>query len=257
MKRHHCLTSVLLPLAALVSVSVSLLVPVQSAHAQPAAPAQVAPDYSSTSGVIPWSAIMEKPLAGTANAGAPNAAQTGAADMGAADAIKGDAVKGDAKPVHEELSRSNLKDAIREFNAGEAGAKKPGDEEPAPGATTLRNPLSPAAKAAQAQANRAEWASVYTSGSLMDEVLPWAIAASSVLVLGLAVKLWLGYVRAKAARPGMRRRAARKRSERSARSLRSSASSTSSAEFQDQASASSRSPAPSDSSRQRQRSPRV
>ena len=252
MKRRHCLTSVLLSLAALVSVSVSLLVAVQSAHAQPAAPAQVAPDYSSTSGVIPWSAIMEKPLAGTANAGAPNAAQTGAADMGAADAVKGD-----AKPVHEELSRSNLKDAIREFNAGEAGTKKPGDEEPAPGATTLRNPLSPAAKAAQAQANRAEWASAHTSGSLMDEVLPWAIAASSVLVLGLAVKLWLGYVRAKAARPGMRRRAARKRSERSARSLRSSASSTSSAEFQDQASASSRSPAPSDSSRQRQRSPRV
>ena len=251
MTRRDCLFSVLLALAASVHLS--------AVHAQPAAPAQAAPDYSSTSGVIPWSAIMEKSSTGAADAGSARAPGTQSTD----------AVKGDGKPIHEELSRSNLKEAIREFNADEAGAKKPAGEGPAPGATVLRNPLSPAAKAAQAQANEAEWASLRESGGLMAEILPWAVAVSVALALGLAAKMWLGYMRAKAARPGMRRRAARKRNRRSLRaspasvasvdsvdsvdSSNSSLPGSSSANLQEHASTSTRSAAPGDSSRQRQR----
>jgi hypothetical protein len=182
--------------------------PLWVAHAQPAAPAPAAPDYSSTSGVIPWSAIMEKPSAGntnTANTGSASAAGTAATD----------AVKGDGKPIHEELSRSNLQEAIKEFNAGEGGIKKPESDSPAAGANPLRNPLSSAAKAAQAQANRAEWANVSQYDRVIDDLLPWAWITTILLLLGLAFKLWLNYMKAKAARPGMRRRAARKRSHRS------------------------------------------
>lgn len=251
MTRHDCLFSVLLALAASVHLS--------AVHAQHAAPAQEAPDYSSASGVIPWSAIMEKSSTGAADSGSARAPGTQSTD----------AVKGDVKPIHEELSRSNLKEAIREFNADEAGAKKPAGEGPAPGATVLRNPLSPAAKAAQAQANEAEWASLRESGGLMAEILPWAVAFSVALVLGLAAKMWLGYMRAKAARPGKRRRAARKRNTRSLRasldspappdsvdspnSSNSSLPGSSSANLQEHASTSTRSAAPGASSRQRKR----
>ena len=257
MTRHDCLFSVLLALAASVHLS--------AVHAQPAAPAQAAPDYSSASGVIPWSAIMEKSSTGAADSGSARAPGTQSTD----------AVKGDVKPIHEELSRSNLKEAIREFNADEAGAKKPAGEGPAPGATVLRNPLSPAAKAAQAQANEAEWASLRESGGLMAEILPWAVAFSVALVLGLAAKMWLGYMRAKAARPGKRRRAARKRNTRSLRasldspappappdsvdsvdspnSSNSLLPGSSSANLQEHASTSTRSAAPGASSRQRKR----
>lgn len=200
MKRQNHFYPVLLALA--------VGMPLPAAHAQPAAPAQTAPDYSSTSGVIPWTAIMEKPLAGAAGAGSASAAATGATD----------AVKGDGKPIHEELSRENLKESIREFNAGEAGAKKPGTEEPADGTNPVRNPLSTAAKAAKEQANRADWAKVNQRDGALDDVLPWAFAVAALLLMGLAIKVWLSYLKAKAARPGMRRRAARKRSHRSSRS---------------------------------------
>lgn len=200
MNRQNCVIFLLLALAA--------SAPWTAATAQPAAPTPAAPDYSSTSGVIPWSAIMENPLAGAANAGSASAAATGATD----------AVKGDGKPIHEELSRSNLQESIREFNAGDVGAKKPDDAEPTSAANPLRKPLTPAAKTAQEQANRAEWASASPYDRLMHDVLPWAWAVSCLLVIGLAAKLWLNYVRAKAARPGMRRRAARQRSHRSSRS---------------------------------------
>ena len=212
MERRIHFLSVLLALAA--------SAPLYAAQAQQATPAQVAPDYSSTSGVIPWSAIMEKPLGGLA--GAADAGSPGQASQ--VNPAATDAVKGDGKPIHEELSRSNLQDAIKAFNAGEAGAKKPDSDEPAAGSNAQRNPLSPAIKAAKQQANRAEWAKVNQSDGWVDDVLPWAWAVAGLMALGLAFTLWLSYLRAKATRPGMRRRAARKKSHRTSLSSRSSPS---------------------------------
>ena len=212
MKRRIHFLSVLLMLAASAPLCAA-----QAQSISPPAPAQMSPDYSSTSGAIPWSAIMEKPLAGSAGA-----ADTASPNQ--ASPVATDAVKGDGKPIHEELSRSNLQEAIKEFNAGEAGVKKTDGDEPAAGSNPQRNPLSPTARAAKEQANRAEWAKVNESNAWVDDVLPWAWAVAGLLALGLAFRLWLSYLRAKAARPGMRRRAARKRSHRSS-SLSPSASS--------------------------------
>ena len=174
-------------------------VPLWAAQVQPAAPAQMALDANLSSGNS-WSAGLEKPPAGGLGANTPNQPSPAATD----------AVKGDGKPIHEELSRSNLQEAIKEFNAGEAGGKKPNGDEPATASNPQRNPLSPAAKAAKEQANRAEWAKVNQPNAWGDDVLPWAWAVAGLLSVGLAFRLWLSRLRAKAARPGMRRRAARK-----------------------------------------------
>ena len=188
------------------------------ASAQSAAPAQVAPDYSSTSGVIPWSAIMEKPLAaGTANSGASHAAGGQGSGEGGADAGQG---TGNAN--HEELSRSSLKESIREFNAGDTVVQKPEGTEDNPTANPLRKPLTSAGAKAAQKSNRDQWAAISQHEGMIDDALPWAFGLAGLLAVGFAVKVWLNYLQAKAARPGMRRRAARKRSRRSSSSSASS-----------------------------------
>lgn len=184
---------------------------VDPAHAQPAAPAPVAPDYSSTSGVIPWSAIMEKPLAaGTANADSPQAVGNAAAGRGSSDASKGG---GNAS--HEELSQSSLKESIREFNAGDNAVKKPDAGEANATANPLRKPVTSAAAKAAQKANNDQWAAISLRDEMVADALPWAYGVATLLAVGFGVKVWLNYMQAKAARPGLRRRAARRRSHRS------------------------------------------
>ena len=188
------------------------------AHAQPAAPAQVAPDYSGTSGVIPWSAIMEKPLAaGTAHSGASKVpGGRGSGEDGV------DASNGAGNASHEELSQSSLKQSIREFNAGDTVIKKPEGTEDNPTANPLRKPLTSAGAKAAQKSNRDQWAAISQHEGMIDDALPWAFGLAGLLAVGFAVKVWLNYLQAKAARPGMRRRAARKRSRRSSSSSASS-----------------------------------
>jgi hypothetical protein len=177
------------------------------AHAQSAAPAQVAPDYSGTSGVIPWSAIMEKPLAaGMANAGSGNAG----GGQGSSDANRG---AGSAS--HEELTQSSLRESIREFNSGETGVKKPEGTGENPAVNPLRKPVTSAAAKAAHKSNHDQWAAMSLRDEMIADALPWAYGIAGLLAVGFAVKVWLNYMQAKAARHGVRRRAARKRSRRS------------------------------------------
>ena len=192
------------------------------AQAQPAAPAQVAPDYSSTSGVIPWSAIMEKPLSGMANPVLRNAAGAQGSSEGGTDASKG---AGNAS--HEELSRANLRESIREFNEGDGAVKKPDSAQPNSTANPLRKSVSSAAGKAAQQSNRDQWAAISLRDEMINDALPWVYGLAGLLAVGFAVKVWLNNMQAKAARPGMRRRAARKRSRRSSGSSGSSSSSSS------------------------------
>ena len=181
------------------------------AHAQPAAPAQVAPDYSGTSGVIPWSAIMEKPLAaGTAHSGASKVpGGRGSGEDGV------DASNGAGNASHEELSQSSLKQSIREFNAGDNAVKKPEATEENATANPLRKPVTSAAAKAAQKSQHDQWAAITLRDEMIDAALPWAFGLGGLLTVGFAGKVWLNYMQAKAARPGMRRRSARKRSRRS------------------------------------------
>ena len=178
------------------------------AHAQPAAPAQVAPDYSGTSGVIPWSAIMEKPLAaGTAHSGASKVpGGRGSGEDGV------DASNGAGNASHEELSQSSLKQSIREFNAGDNAVKKPETTEENATANPLRKPVTSAAAKAAQKSQHDQWAAITLRDEMIDAALPWAFGLGGLLTVGFAGKVWLNYMQAKAARPGMRRRSARKRS---------------------------------------------
>ena len=171
------------------------------AQAQPAAPAQVAPDYSGTSGVIPWSAIMEKPLA------------AGPSHSGASKVPDGtDTSNGAGNASHEELSQSSLKQSIREFNAGDNAVKKPETTEENATANPLRKPVTSAAAKAAQKSQHDPWAAITLRDEMIDAALPWAFGLGGLLTVGFAGKVWLNYMQAKAARPGMRRRSARKRS---------------------------------------------
>lgn len=178
------------------------------AHAQPASPAIAPVDSGSTSGVIPWSAIMERPSAG----GPASFDKPGEVGMGADMGI-GNAVKEAVRPIHEGLSQSGVIQSIREFDSDIGGGSRrpenPGQNSagyssgiPKPGAPT---------KTAQ-QIKREQEAASGMLDELVREATPWAAGLMGLLALGFATKVWMDWLHAKAARPGKQRRSGRRRS---------------------------------------------
>ncbi len=178
------------------------------AHAQPAAPAITPADSSSTSGVIPWSAIMERPSSG----GPASFDKPGEVGMGADMGI-GNTVKEAVRPIHEGLSQSGVIQSIREFDSGMGGGGKrqenPGQNS-AGHPSGIPTPVTPA-KTAQ-QIRREQEAASGMLDQLVKEATPWAAGLMGLLALGFAAKVWMDWMHAKAARPGKLRRSGRRRS---------------------------------------------
>ena len=178
------------------------------AHAQPAAPAMAPADSSSTSGVIPWSAIMERPSSG----GPASFDRPGEAGMGADMGI-GNTVKEAVRPIHEGLSQSSVIQSIREFDADIGGG---GRRQENPGQNSAGHPSgspTPVAPAKTAQQIRREQeAASGMLDQLVKEATPWAAGLMGLLALGFAAKAWMDWMHAKAARPGKLRRSGRRRS---------------------------------------------
>lgn len=196
------------------------------AQAQPASPASApspasipsptgAPvDPGSTSGVIPWSAIVEKP---TAN-GPDSFDRPGDMGMGI-----GSTVKEAVRPIRDELSQSGVIQSLREFDSDLGGGNRRRENA---GQNSVGyssgNPLPVApAKSAQ-QIKREQQAASGMLDQLIREATPWAAGLMGLLALGFAAKLWMDWLHAKAARPGkLRRSAGRRRSRHSASSVES------------------------------------
>lgn len=179
-----------------------------TAHAQPALPAGSGADAKATSGVIPWSAIMDGAPAD--NAGFNDRPADVGAGTGAGIA---NTVKEAVRPVHDGLVHSAIVQTLREFDSDTGGGPKRQDNterstpsHPAGGGT----PAAPARSAQQIQRDQSAAAAMLDG--LIREVTPWAIGSMGLVGLGLLGKLWLDYMHAKAARPGKMRRSARRKS---------------------------------------------
>ena len=176
-----------------------------AAHAQPAAPAGISPDKGSVTGVIPWSAIMD--------ATPPDG--PGRFDKPALEGI-GNAFKEAVRPIHESLSQSGVLQSIREFDADIGGGNQRESAGQRADGTSVDRPYAAApAKSAQ-QLQREQLAASVMTEKLIKEAAPWAVGLAALFGLGYLAKAWLDHLHRKAAGPGARRRAARKKSRRSA-----------------------------------------
>lgn len=202
-----------LRLALLAALMASLALAL-SANAQPASPAS-APSPASdpvesggTSGVIPWSAIIERPSAGSQAA----FDKPGEAGMGAGMNI-GNTLKEAIRPIHEGLAQSGVIQSIREFDSDLGGGnrrRENADQDPVRYSSGSPMPVGPK-KTAQ-QISREQQAASGMLDELVKEATPWAMGVMGVLALGFATKAWMDWLHAKAARPGKLRRSGRRRS---------------------------------------------
>ena len=198
--------------ACLVTLLASLVLAL-SAHAQPASPAGAQSEPGTTSGVIPWSAIMES---------LPTGAQESFDKPGEPGVNIGNTIKEAVRPIHEGLSQSGVIQSIREFDSEFGGGNRRRDNtgENAFGYSSgSPSPLAPT-KSAQ-QIRREQQAAASMHDQLVKEVTPWAVGMMGLLAVGFATKAWIDWLHAKTARPGKLRRSARRRSHRSASSLQS------------------------------------
>ena len=244
-----------LRLALLAALTVSLILAV-SANAQTAStasapsPASDPVESGGTSGVIPWSAIIERPSAGSQAA----FDKPGEAGMGAGMNI-GNTVKEAIRPIHEGLAQSGVIQSIREFDSDLGGGnrrRENADQDPVRYSSGSPMPVGPTKTTQQIQ--REQHAASGLLDELVKEATPWAAGLMGVLALGFATKAWMGWLHAKAARPGKLRRSGRRRSRSS-----TNGSSSSSSSFQSLAGAQATLDAPStqgldSSSRRRRRS---
>lgn len=195
------------PRACLAALAASLALAL-SAHAQPASPAATPEEPGSTSGVIPWSAIMERPSAG----GPASFDKPGEAGMGADMGI-GNAVKEAVRPMHDSLMQSGVIQSIREFDSNMGGGNKRQENAGQNSAGHASGSPPPVAPTKTAQQTRREQEAA--SGMLADlvkEATPWAAGLMGLLALGFGAKAWMDWMHAKAARPGKLRRSGRRRS---------------------------------------------
>ena len=159
-------------------------------------------DYSATSGVLPWSAIMER--SSTEATGFND--RPGDFGMGIANAIK-DAVK----PMHEELSQSGIVQSIRKIEADMGGAR-PHDatDRKSPDYSTGRpNPAAPAKSPEQTR--REQYHAALMMDDLIQEIMPWMIGLLGLLAVGYLMNTWLTHLRKKAGRAGKLRRFGRRK----------------------------------------------
>ena len=202
-----------LRLALLAALTVSLILAV-SANAQTAStasapsPASDPVESGGTSGVIPWSAIIERPSAGSQAA----FDKPGEAGMGAGMNI-GNTVKEAIRPIHEGLAQSGVIQSIREFDSDLGGGnrrRENADQDPVRYSSGSPMPVGPTKTTQQIQ--REQHAASGLLDELVKEATPWAAGLMGVLALGFATKAWMGWLHAKAARPGKLRRSGRRRS---------------------------------------------
>ena len=159
-------------------------------------------DYSGTSGVLPWSAIMER----SSSEAIGFNDRPGDFGMGIANAIK-DAVK----PIHEELSQSGILQSIRKIEADMGGAR-PHDatDRKSPEYSTGRPDPGAPAKSPQ-QTRREQHHDALMMDDLIKEIMPWMIGLLVLLAVGYLMKTWLTYLREKAGRAGKLRRFGRRK----------------------------------------------
>ena len=204
MKLHIIPGAVLTAFTALMAAFALIL----AAHAQPAPPAMAPADSGSTSGVIPWSAIMERPSAG----GAASFDKPGETGMGA-DLGIGNTVREAVRPIHESLLQSGVIQSIREFDSDMGGGNRRQDNAGQNSSGYASGSPTPAAPAKTAQQIRREQdAASGMLDQLVKEATPWAAGLMGLLALGFAAKAWIDWMHAKAARPGKLRRSGRRRS---------------------------------------------
>ncbi len=196
------------PHHAIYAAFVATLLMAATAHSQPALPTDAGADAKSTSGMIPWSAIIDSAPAG--NAGFNDKPLDAGAGTGAGIA---NTVKEAVRPVHDGLVHSAVVQTLREFDADSGGGPKRQDNADRNTSSNPSGSGKPAAPARSAQQiQRDQSAASAMLDELVKEVTPWAIGVMGLIGLGFLGKLWLDYMHAKAARPGKMRRAARRKS---------------------------------------------
>jgi hypothetical protein len=163
-------------------------------------------DASNAAKVMQEHLTRSEPLAPPTKATALNN-RPDESDRGVAQAVK-DAMR----PIHEGISQSGFMEAIRSFESDLGLSKKRDAADPSssPGYSTDRPDAGAPARSEQ-QVKRDQVAASVMLDEFIAEVKPWVFGALGVLAFGYVVKLWLQYIRRKAARPGKRRRSARRR----------------------------------------------
>ncbi len=123
-------------------------------------------------------------------------------------------IKDFVRPIQEGVAQSGVMEAVRNFEADMGLSKRPDNADPASRGYSAGAPGTGAPARTAEQIRRDQIASSMMLEEFINEVKPWAFGLAGLLVLGYLVRLWLTYLRVKAARPGKRRRSARRRSSR-------------------------------------------
>lgn len=153
----------------------------------------------------PNSRVSNQPL-GQLSKGLVTQARPDVAEGGFASTIK-DFVR----PIQEGVAQSGVMEAVRNFEADMGLSKRPETADPSSRGYSAGVPGTGAPAKTAEQIRRDQIASSMMLEEFINEVKPWAFGLAGLLVVGYLVKLWLTYLRVKAARPGKRRRSARRR----------------------------------------------
>ena len=146
------------------------------------------------------------PQAGPLSKGQITNGNAEAADTGFSAALK-DFVR----PLQEGVAQSGLMEAVRNFESDIGLSKRPDSADPSSRNYSTSAPGTGAPAKTAEQIRRDQIAASMMFDEFIQEVKPWVFGLAGVLVLGYLVKLWLTYLRVKAARPGKHRRSARRR----------------------------------------------
>lgn len=120
-------------------------------------------------------------------------------------------IKDFVRPIQEGVAQSGVMEAVRNFESDMGLSKRPDSADPSSRGYSTGAPGTGAPAKTAEQIRRDQIASSMMLEDFINEIKPWAFGLAGLLVLGYLFKLWLTYVRAKAARPGKRRRSARRR----------------------------------------------
>jgi len=120
-------------------------------------------------------------------------------------------IKDFVRPIQEGVAQSSVMEAVRNFESDLGLSKRPDSADPASRGYSTGAPNTGAPAKTAEQIRRDEIAASMMLEEFINEVKPWAFGLAGLLVLGYLVKLWLTYLRVKAARPGKRRRSVRRR----------------------------------------------
>lgn len=120
-------------------------------------------------------------------------------------------IKDFVRPIQEGVAQSGVMEAVRNFESDMGLSKRPDSADPSARGYSTGAPGSGAPAKTAEQIRREQMAAATMFDDFINEVKPWAFGLAGLLALGYLVKLWLTYLRVKAARPGKRRRSSRRR----------------------------------------------